>query len=108
MKPFIGIDIGGTKCAVTLARVDRGIRFIGKKRFDSRAWEGPEEMLERICASADELLAENGLSCGGIQAVGVSCGGPLDSSKGVVLCPPHLPGWVNTSPSTRLEYGALS
>ena len=103
MKPFIGIDIGGTKCAVTLARADRGIRFIGKKRFDSRAWEGPEEMFERICASADELLAENGLSCGGIQAVGVSCGGPLDSSKGVVLCPPNLPGWVNIPITKKLE-----
>ena len=103
MKPFIGIDIGGTKCAVTLAKVDRGIHFIGKKRFESKAWEGPESMLARIYAQADELLRENGLAANGIEAIGVSCGGPLDSRKGVVLCPPNLPGWENIPLTEKLE-----
>ncbi len=29
MKRFIGLDIGGTKCAVVLASVDRGIHIWG-------------------------------------------------------------------------------
>ena len=40
MSLFIGIDIGGTKCAVTLARVDGGIHFVDKIRFPSLAEEG--------------------------------------------------------------------
>jgi glucokinase len=28
-----------------------------------------------------------------IKAIGVSCGGPLDSKKGLLLSPPNLPGW---------------
>lgn len=26
-------------------------------------------------------------------SIGISCGGPLDSARGVVLSPPNLPGW---------------
>jgi glucokinase len=28
-----------------------------------------------------------------VGAAGVSCGGPLDSRRGVILSPPNLPGW---------------
>ena len=28
-----------------------------------------------------------------VESIGVSCGGPLDSGKGVILSPPNLPGW---------------
>ena len=29
------------------------------------------------------------------MAIGVSCGSPLDSEKGMILSPPSLPGWDN-------------
>ncbi len=94
MKPFVGLDIGGTKCAVTLCRVDGGLHFIKKLRFDSEAVLGPEHMLSALYEAVDALLKLPEASCG-IEAIGVSCGGPLDSKSGVVLCPPNLPGWVN-------------
>ncbi len=25
--------------------------------------------------------------------IGISCGGPLDSEKGIIYSPPNLPGW---------------
>src|SRR5690606_15592063 len=28
-----------------------------------------------------------------LAAIGISCGGPLDSRRGVILSPPNLPGW---------------
>ena len=92
MKQFLGIDVGGTKCAVTLTKVDKGIHILEKRRFDSNAVNGLDYMLERIYAAADELVK---LAPDGIEAIGVSCGGPLDSKRGVVLCPPNLPGWIN-------------
>jgi len=30
-----------------------------------------------------------------LTKAGISCGGPLDSQKGIILCPPNLPGWEN-------------
>lgn len=30
---------------------------------------------------------------GEIAGIGISCGGPLDSRRGVILSPPNLPGW---------------
>ena len=98
---YIGIDIGGTKCAVTLARVDHGLHFLNKLRFDSNAERGCEAMLSDIYAAIDAILSERHLNPTDIEAIGISCGGPLDSRKGVVLCPPNLPGWVNV-PITSL------
>lgn len=28
-----------------------------------------------------------------LASIGISCGGPLDSAKGLILSPPNLPGW---------------
>ena len=100
-KRFIGLDIGGTKCAVVLARVDRGICILDKLRFPSEAEKGFEDMFERICLSVSEIVRRNGLTDADIEAIGVSCGGPLDSREGRVLAPPNLPGWVDI-PLTRL------
>jgi glucokinase len=36
-----------------------------------------------------------------LAAIGISCGGPLDSSKGLIQSPPNLPGWDNI-PITQL------
>lgn len=103
MKRFIGLDIGGTKCAAVLARVDRGIHILDKLRFPSLAERGCEDMLARIFAAVDEVLARNGMEGADMEAIGVSCGGPLDSRRGIVLSPPNLPGWVNVPLVERLE-----
>jgi len=93
MKAFIGIDIGGTKCAVSLARVDGGIHFLDKHKFPSNACEGKDSMLSRIMDGVSEILRRNALQNADIEAIGISCGGPLDSKNGRVMSPPNLPGW---------------
>lgn len=96
MKDFwIGLDVGGTKCAVLLARVDHGIHFVDKIRFDTHAERGFEYAYDHLCQSMESILERNGTDFSHVNAIGVSCGGPLDSRSGVVLCPPNLPGWVN-------------
>ena len=84
---YIGIDIGGTKCAVCTAEYQFGqIELTGRKQVETARYASPEALLE--------TLADLALSFGGdIEAAGVSCGGPLDSKTGVVLSPPNLPGW---------------
>ena len=95
MKKWIGIDVGGTKCAVVVAEVNRGIHILDKIRFLSCAERGADDMLSRIMSAVDEILEKNGLTTEDVRAIGVSCGGPLDSRTGCVLAPPNLPGWVN-------------
>ena len=87
---IIGIDIGGTKCAV--ARADETGAILEARRFQTTSCQ---ETLERIMAAVQELAP------GSSPLFGVSCGGPLDSKRGIVLSPPNLPGWDGV-PITRL------
>lgn len=93
-KKMIGIDIGGTKCAVTSGKIneDRTISVLRKISFPTEVTKGVSHTLEHIFAGIDELL-EGKSAADTIESIGISCGGPLDSVKGVILSPPNLPGW---------------
>ncbi len=79
---IIGVDIGGTKCAIGVGTPDGGVREIA--RF---ATADVETTLARIEAAID------GLAPGPASAIGIACGGPLDARAGLILSPPNLPGW---------------
>ena len=103
MTTLAGIDIGGTKCAVVLGAADGGeIRVLGKRRFATPP--APEAALAQIAAALDDLLDETGSR---LEAIGISCGGPLDSRRGLVLSPPNLPGWdaIDVVAPFRARYG---
>ena len=92
-RPLIGVDIGGTKCAVTLGLSDGdGIEIKDKIGFPTK---GVDETIAGIKATIRSILERNGIQESGIGAIGISCGGPLDSATGVVMSPPNLPGWDN-------------
>ncbi len=87
---YIGIDIGGTKCAVILG--DEDLNIVKKVKFATTTCE---ETLERIFSEVAALPR-----CDGI---GISCGGPLDEERGVILSPPNLPGWDEVHITEKLE-----
>ena len=78
---FTGIDIGGTKCAVVTGNKD------GIDEKISFPTTTVNETLDNIIKATEKLGAHN--------SIGISCGGPLDSKRGVILSPPNLPGWDN-------------
>lgn len=90
---LVGFDIGGTKCAVTLGKEkDKNDLVILAK--ETMLTQGtPEQMIEKMFAAADQLLAANHLTHKNIAGIGISCGGPLNSKTGMILSPPNLPGW---------------
>ena len=90
---FIGVDIGGTKCAVTLS--DEQGNIIKKERFLTTA---VDETIKNLIETAVKIKGDNK-----VCAVGVSCGGPLDEEQGVILSPPNLPGWDNIKIKEMLE-----
>jgi glucokinase len=79
---IIGVDIGGTKCALSVPTGDMGVREV--VRFATTDVTGT---LERIYAEIGKLAPT------GETVFGVSCGGPLDAKRGLILSPPNLPGW---------------
>ena len=94
-KCLLGIDIGGTKCAVLLGREDDDgkVAIVGKERFATVDGGGPAGCMERFIALGERLMAEHGVTVDRLNGIGISCGGPLDSRRGVIMSPPNLPGW---------------
>jgi glucokinase len=92
---LIGIDIGGTKCAVILGSLnEKGeIKITDKNTFITSDYPAPSLMLPKFQYGISELLKKHHLAIKEISAIGISCGGPLDSKKGIILSPPNLPGW---------------
>lgn len=88
---LLGVDIGGTKCALILAE------------RNGRITQRTQTATADVKATLNWILSEAGKAAKEypIDAVGISCGGPLDSAAGVILSPPNLPGW-DAIPITRL------
>lgn len=87
---YVGLDIGGTKCAATLACVcGEQPKILCKEQFWT-AGKTPTEVLETFGRFIDEKRKEYT-----IDGIGISCGGPLDSKRGVIMSPPSLPSWDN-------------
>lgn len=92
---LIGFDIGGTKCSVTLGRDNgnEGIDITEKKVLPTD--KSVYEMINLLFNTAEELLAKQSVPIESISGIGISCGGPLSSKRGIILSPPNLPGWDN-------------
>lgn len=79
---LIGVDIGGTKCALSVP--DGADRVREVVRFPTNG----------VRSTLDQIFAEiSRLAPGEEPVFGVSCGGPLDAKRGLILSPPNLPGW---------------
>lgn len=112
-KYILGIDIGGTKCAAVLGKADvlnqgpQGL-ITGKIAIATEAGKGWRDVVRRIFCAVDDLLKQNNVSAGELEATGISCGGPLDSRQGIILSPPNLPDWdgVEIVRLFREKYGA--
>ena len=79
---LVGIDIGGTKCAV--AKADDQGNILETTRFATTTCQ---ETLEAIFKAVGDLAP------GDNPRFGISCGGPMDARNGLILSPPNLPGW---------------
>ena len=94
MKYYLGMDIGGTKCAVVISEKN-STSVKDKIRFETKAERGYSEIIAELISSALEIMQRNGVSSEDVIACGVSCGGPLDTEKGIIMRPPNLPDWDN-------------
>lgn len=95
-KKIVGIDIGGTKCSIIHAEYDGNeCKILQKLVFlTANDYNTVEMAIDRM----DELL-----SMLEFEAIGISCGGPLDSKKGIIMSPPNLPGWDDVHITEHFE-----
>lgn len=94
---LVGIDIGGTKCAVCIGEFKEDKMTIKDKRVIPTDHSiSPYEMIDKICLLIDELTEA-------VDVIGISCGGPLDSKRGIIQSPPNLPNWADIKIVDYLE-----
>jgi len=95
----LGLDIGGTKIAAGVVDAEGGVH--GFAVAPSQADRGPDDGIARLFDLGRHAVAESGWSWDDITAIGIGCGGPLDSANGVLIAPLHLPGWNDVPIAAR-------
>ena len=86
---FLGYNIGGTKCSVVLG--DDNFNIYEKIEFPTKTERGYEKILNDFKDITYDLFKKYDREK--LKKIGISCGGPLDSKKGIIYSPPNLPGW---------------
>lgn len=89
-RHVLAIDIGGTKLAAGIVTATG--QLLDSARIPTQAEQGPDRIVERVLHLSRMLL---GRSRAHIERVGVGCGGPLDTQRGLIQNPPNLPGWID-------------
>lgn len=90
---WAGVDIGGTKTAVSLA--SHLPELLSRVEFPTLPAKGPKYGLDRIQKTLHDALTSQGIPPTELQAIGVSCGNPLDRIGGMIQSPPNLATWVD-------------
>ncbi len=87
MTYFVGVDVGGTKCAVTL--VDEAGRMLGRswaEHIDRQA----DELTDIVLAATRALLAEHALDAADVSAFGVAVAGLVSRDRSTLVRSPTL------------------
>ncbi len=101
MQVVTGIDIGGTKCAISFACFeDERIKFLDKIRMDTERDDFALAVKEFIRVIRLKLKENPKWR---LCSIGISCGGPLDVKQGLILSPPNLPKWERADIFTPLK-----
>jgi glucokinase len=98
---WVGVDIGGTKTAIVLSAAPPAI--LARIAFATLPEQGPVRALDLIQKNIHHLLNQHGIEQDQVEAIGVSCGGPLDRITGVIQAPPNLMTWTNVPIKSILE-----
>src|SRR5262249_49337719 len=98
---IIGLDIGGTKTAVVEGSARAEI--LQREEIATIAYQPFDETFPRIAALIKKTIEAARQSGRMPIAISVSIGGPLKIDEGVMIDPPHLPGWHGVRLKERLK-----
>lgn len=88
----LGVDIGGTKIAISLGTSDG--KIISSARLSAKD-RTPDEVLPELVKTGKKLLADAGVKASSLKAVGIDAPAPMDIPRGLILNPPNNKSWNN-------------
>lgn len=100
-RTILGFDIGGTKTACVEGTKDGDI--LQRVEMPTHAVQPFDKTFPGITKKASALLDVARGAGRTICAISVSVGGPLRIDEGLLLDPPHLPGWHGVQLKARLR-----
>jgi predicted NBD/HSP70 family sugar kinase len=78
---------------MTFVLLDLSGEVVARAQVPTPVPEDPEAVVAGLVAEIEGLIAGAGVDRERVLGVGLAAPGPIDVEAGVVLDPPHLPGW---------------
>lgn len=76
---IIGVDIGGTKCAVTYGQQEGNrVTILDKECFRT---SDVTQTIEQLKTCIRNVMGRHGLEAGNTRAIGISCGGRWTAAR---------------------------
>src|SRR5579864_494158 len=99
--PFaLGIDLGGTKILAGLIDTETGT-VLSTAVQPTRASLGPDNVVQRIIAVAEDAMENGRVTYRDLAAVGIGAAGQVDSERGMIIRAPNLPDALTRQPLTQ-------
>ncbi|MDX2444924.1 MAG: ROK family protein [Bacteroidales bacterium] len=92
-KILCGVDIGGTKCAISLVS-EKG-KILDKIRTCAHVTENEEGRVLMIAENIQELIQRNNLQESDLAGIGMGCAGHVRYRDGVMITTSNLKGFKN-------------
>jgi glucokinase len=104
MAYALGIDLGGTKILAGLIDTATG-DVLSTAVQPTRAEHGPDNVLMRLLAVAEDAIAQSSVPLSDVAAIGVGAAGQVDSERGMLVRAPNLPDALTRFPLTEAIEG---
>ncbi|MBI4387996.1 MAG: ROK family protein [Candidatus Omnitrophica bacterium] len=101
MHHLIGIDIGGTKIAVTLG-TSHG-KIVQKRVFATQTHSKSIKSIQEIIAAVSNLLHQSARKSRDVLGIGIGVPGPVSPKKEQIEDSPNLKGWAGIPIKTILK-----
>jgi predicted NBD/HSP70 family sugar kinase len=87
---------------ITYVLLDLAGNVVAHAQRDTRAETEPEQIISSMARSLAGLIDSSGVDRSRIVGLGIASPGRIDPERGVVVDPPHLPGWHSVELVSRL------
>lgn len=81
--------------AMTFVVLDFTGEVVAHSQVHTPTAAAPDEVIRQVSRAIDDLVEVAGVDHSKIAGIGFASPGPIDIREGVILDPPHLPGWRN-------------
>jgi predicted NBD/HSP70 family sugar kinase len=88
---------------ITYVLLDLGGSLVAHASHETRVTTDPDRILAEMSRSLDDLVTRSGVDATSIVGLGIASPGPIDTEGGIVVDPPHLPGWHRVKLRDRLR-----